>query len=116
MKNFEVITEEDWETIFHVVSGKLTDHGNANLRATNTLINEKAQRGYTYLLNAEGKMCASIGERMDTPSDTHEVIFILRPIEEEPQVEWKDCCKQIMNWKHFEGFDYCPKCGEALNG
>ena len=86
-------------------------------------LNEKSQKGFTYPLDHEDKMCASIGTRVDPPSDTHEAFVFLREIEEE-KVE---CDHEMYRTKTLPGDmvkfgdrletqfnNFCPECGEEL--
>tara|TARA_R100001244_G_C5166301_1_gene131438 strand:- start:683 stop:1024 length:342 start_codon:yes stop_codon:yes gene_type:complete len=112
MKAFEFITEADWGNI-------RTFPDTYNREFANKLLNEKAQKGFTYVSNTGNFIY--VGKKLQ--SDTHEAFVFLREIEEE-----KPKCDHTVSYvgaSVYEGgtmisgvvsrSKFCPECGEAID-
>lgn len=128
MKDFEFITEEEWEKYVR----QPVDTSTVDCRFFfNKLLNKKAEKGFTSYPCTEYEkdfICRHLGwEPSKGLSDTHEAFVFLRPIEEEkPKCECETKRTKMTRNPQEDGSvilahcevdnKFCPECGEKLKG
>lgn len=107
MKDFEFITEEEWNVFIKLKPLSM------QLGLIQKLLNEKVQKGYTsFTISLDKGYVSGTIKKPPYCGDTHEAFVFLRKIEEEVE----ECVHDYTVYRKggLINIYYCPKCGKKL--